>query len=120
MPNWADDEGRYHWTPPGKQWFEAVEIPHSPVSRCRSKRCAMCEYYRQERKKKRKTPPRPPKQTYNVRVSQVTDDKSQKLLTGPIELPAKLRLEVRVGDRVTKRTLSIDEKGNITCKGKSL
>jgi len=32
VPNWADDEGRYWWTPPGKTWHEAVEIPHAPLS----------------------------------------------------------------------------------------
>lgn len=42
MPNWADDEGRFWWTPPGGTWLDEVEIPHAPVTRPAGCSCAMC------------------------------------------------------------------------------
>ncbi len=42
MPNWADDEGRYYYTPKGKSWQESVQIPHPPVSNPRGCNCICC------------------------------------------------------------------------------
>lgn len=46
MPNWADDEGRYHWTPPGKPWYDAIEIPHAPVIIRDGCQCPCCRHSR--------------------------------------------------------------------------
>lgn len=46
MPNWADDEGRFHWQPPGKAWYEQVEIPHAPISEREGCFCAFCNHRR--------------------------------------------------------------------------
>ena len=53
MPNWGDENGRYHWTPPGKLWYDAIEIPHPPVNVEKGCLCAFCGHARDEAKAKR-------------------------------------------------------------------
>ena len=54
MPNWSDDEGRYWWTPPGKMWYENVEVPHPPITVRKGCACDFCVYERAEKKKAKK------------------------------------------------------------------
>ncbi len=42
MPNFSDDEGRYYWQPPGKFWYERIEIPHAPIVIEAGCRCKFC------------------------------------------------------------------------------
>jgi hypothetical protein len=46
MPNFADDEGRFWRTPPGKVWHEAVEIPHAQVTVRKRCNCVFCVHER--------------------------------------------------------------------------
>lgn len=50
MPNWSDDEGRFWWTPPGKMWYDRVEVPHPPVVVMKKCSCDFCEYERKQKK----------------------------------------------------------------------
>lgn len=51
MPNWGDDEGRYWWTPPGKMWYDRIEVPHPPVITEKNCKCDFCIHERAEKKK---------------------------------------------------------------------
>jgi hypothetical protein len=51
MPNWADENGRYWWTPPDGHWLNSVEIPHAPVINYNDCNCDCCVYYRKSKKK---------------------------------------------------------------------
>ena len=44
MPSWADENERYWWIPPGKYWFERVEIPHPPVIQRDNCICDFCQW----------------------------------------------------------------------------
>ena len=50
MPNWADENGRYWYNPPGKHWWESVEIPHPPVVMRPKCKCAFCTDERERRR----------------------------------------------------------------------
>ena len=49
MPNWADDEGRYYWGPPGVPFYDQVEIPHAPVTYKSDCLCDCCAFARKQR-----------------------------------------------------------------------
>lgn len=46
MPQFADDEGRYHWRIPGGGQWDSAEIPHPAATSRQSCRCLMCRYER--------------------------------------------------------------------------
>lgn len=53
MPNWSDDEGRFWWTPPGKMWYDNIQIPHPPVLVEEGCTCEFCEYEKSQTKPKK-------------------------------------------------------------------
>jgi len=53
VPNWADDEGRFWWTPPDKEWYGSVQIPHAPVTVKPGCKCPCCVYTRGDPPEKR-------------------------------------------------------------------
>ncbi len=53
MPNWADDEGRYWWVPPGKMWYDSIQIPHPPISAEKGCTCEFCKYEKSQIKPKK-------------------------------------------------------------------
>lgn len=46
MPQFADDEGRYHWKIPGGGQWDSTEIPHPAICAHEGCRCLMCRYER--------------------------------------------------------------------------